>query len=103
MLMIRMSMSPSLSKSPNAQPRLLVRRGNAGPGSVDEFFKGLIAEIAKNRARRLVGILAELSFHFRVNVTGNHEEIGVTVVVEIDDAGAPANIARLHANTGRAA
>ena len=79
-----------------------MRRGNAGASSFDEFFKGLISEITKNGAGRLVRILAELSFDFRVNVTGNHEKIGMTIVIQIDYSGAPANKTGLNSNTSAA-
>jgi hypothetical protein len=73
-------------------------RGNAGAGRVDEFFKGLIAEVTKNGAWSLVRILAKLSFDFRVNVTGNHEEIRITIVIEIHHSGAPTDETGLYSN-----
>jgi hypothetical protein len=75
-------------------------RGNTGPGRVDEFFKGLIAEITKNGAWSLVRILAKLSFDFRVNVTGNHEEIRMTIVIEVHHSGAPTDETGLYSNMG---
>ena len=77
MLMMRMSMSPSLSKSPKAQPRLLWARSHARAGGFHQFFKGAIAEVAKHGPRRLVRILRQLCFDFRVNVPCNNEDIGV--------------------------
>jgi hypothetical protein len=77
-------------------------RGHAGAGRVDEFFKGLIAKITKNDAWSLVSILAKLSFDFRVNVTGNHEEIRMTIVVEVHHPGTPTDKTGLYSNMGAA-
>jgi hypothetical protein len=72
--------------------------GNARASHFDELLKSLIAEIAKNHARRLVGILRELTFNFGVNVTCNYKKVGVPIVIEIDDTGAPANVPGLDAD-----
>src|SRR5580704_6245103 len=46
---------------------------NTRAGSFDQFLEGVIAQIAKDRARRLVCILRQASFDFRVDVTCDHE------------------------------
>jgi len=73
-----------------------VSSGDARTGDFDQLFERLIAEITENGAWGFVGILRKLTFNFRVNVPRNHEEIGITVVVEVEHAGAPANVAGLH-------
>src|SRR5215472_1457606 len=61
-----------------------------------ELFKCLVAEVAENRARSLVGILRQLSFDFRVNVPGGHEQVWIAIVVEIDHPRSPTDVARIH-------
>ena len=63
-----------------------------GPASCPQFFKRAVAQVAEDRARGFVGILRQLALHFRVNVACNHEQIGIAIVIQIDDAGAPADV-----------
>ena len=95
------STSPSLSKSPKAHPRLQCAAATPGPGLLLKLLEGPVAEIAKDGARRLVRILRELALHLGVDVAGHHEKSGMAVVVEVDDPGAPADVARLHAEPRR--
>lgn len=50
-----------------------VRFSNTRASSFDQFLERVIAQIAKDRARRLVCILRETSFDFRVNVACDHK------------------------------
>ena len=97
-LTISTSTSPSLSKSPKAQPRLQCAAATPGPASSWSSSKTSIAEIAKDRARGLARILRQLALDVGVDVAGHHENIGRAVVVEIDHRGAPADVPRLDAD-----
>ncbi len=91
-------MSPSLSKSPNAQPRLRVRRRDAAARFLDQLLEAAVAQIAKHQPRRSERIGGQRSLHFRVHAAGHEEQVGKPVVVQIDDARAPADEPRLHAD-----
>ena len=99
MFMIRTSTSPSLSKSPNAQPRLECVAATP-PRFVDQLLESAVAKIAEHQARRAKRIRREGALHFRIDTAGHDEQVGQAVVVEIDHARAPADIARLDANAG---
>src|SRR4029077_4272006 len=79
-----------------------VRFGYGWARLLPQLLEGTIAQGPKDGARRLVCVLRQLALDFRVDVAGHHEDIGVTVVVEIDDAGSPADVARFHGNASRA-
>ena len=66
---------------------------DTGTSLLDEFFKDTLAEIPKNGAWCLIGVLRQGSFYLRVNVACNHEEVRETIVVKIDDASPPADVA----------
>jgi hypothetical protein len=77
-----------------------MRRGNPGAGSLDEFFKGLIAQIAENGAWSLVGVLPKLPLDLWVNVTGNHEQIRMTIVIQVNHSGTPTDKTGFNSNAG---
>ena len=96
-LTISMSISPSLSKSPK---RIHGCSGTPPrPGRLpDEFFKNAFAQIPKQSARGFIGILRQGSFHLRVNMAGNHEEVWKTIVVQINDACSPTDVSGFDPN-----
>jgi len=63
---------------------------------LDELFENPAAQIPKDNARCFEGVLCQGSFDLRVNVAGNHEDVWKTVVVEVDDADAPAHVTCFH-------
>ena len=85
-------------KVPERAPAATVRLGNSRPSRFDQLLESVIPQIAKNRARRLVCVLREGSFNFRVDVACDHKQIRVAVIVEINNSSAPADITRFHAN-----
>ena len=97
---IRMSKSPSLSKSPNAQPRLQCASMTPGP-ACSPILRTSVTQVAKQRPWTFVRKLWQLALDFGIHVAGNHENIGVPIVVEIDHAGAPTDIAGLDRQAAR--
>ncbi len=79
-------------------PPAAVRGCDSCSGLCRQFFKGAVPEIAKQNSRCLVGILREFSLNLRINAPGHDEHVGVAIVIEIDDAGAPARVTDLHGN-----
>src|SRR5450432_449264 len=74
-----------------------VCRRNAGAAFVDQFLESPAAEIAENQARRLERISGDAALHFGVDASGDHEQVGKSIVVEIDDARSPPNVPGLDA------
>ncbi len=72
-------MSPSLSKSPKAQPRLACGGLDAGAGLPDQLFEFALAQVAEDDARRAVGGLR----NFGIDAAGDQEKVGVAVVIEV--------------------
>src|SRR5579883_864428 len=79
-----------------------VRLGDARPGLLQQFFELAGAEIAKDHARRLVRDLGQLVLDFRIDHAGGVEQIGQAVVIQVHNAGAPADEPRLDAQPGAA-
>src|SRR5579883_1807772 len=92
--MMRISTSPSLSKSPNAQPRLeyISHRRTAHSG---QFFEGSVSQIAKDQARARIMLLL-----FGIDAACHPEDIRAAVVIQVRRAHAPADVPRFHAQTG---
>ena len=65
-----------------------------------QFFEGPIAEVPKYSARCLVRVLWQLALDLRVNVTRDHEQIGIAVVIEVDNSGSPTDVARFYPDAG---
>ena len=97
--MTRTSISPSLSKSPNAQPRLECVAAIPGPASSINSSNLAVAQIAEHQARRLERILRAASLDLRIDAAGHDKEVRIAVIIEIDDAGAPTDEPRLHAES----
>src|ERR1044071_10073278 len=66
-----------------------------------QLFKNPLAEVPKDRTRRLVWILWKSSFDRGINVSSRHEQIGVAVIVEIDHPCAPAHVTCFDPETRR--
>src|SRR5260370_430080 len=90
-------MSPSLSKSPKAQPRLMCGSATPGPASSINSSKRPLPRFAKHDARRLGRKRRQLRLQFRMHAACDQKQVGITVVVQIDDARPPTNKARFHA------
>jgi hypothetical protein len=73
-----------------------MRLGDAGPRQVAQFFEFAVSQIAKNHAGRFVGRVGRLLLHFGIDHAGGEEQVGKAVVVQVHDAGAPADVARFH-------
>src|ERR1700684_1472325 len=69
---------------------------NSSTCRVDQLLKMSIAEITKDYPRRVHRILGEFLRHLRENAPGHQEEIRLSVIVQVHDAGAPSHEARLH-------
>src|SRR5437588_9249394 len=78
-----------------------MRRRHSRARHLDQFFKSAVAKVAKHCARCLVGVLRELSFYFRIDVAGHHEQVWVTIVVEVGNSGSPTYVARFDADARR--
>src|SRR5205823_4142382 len=65
----------------------------------DEFFENAFAQVPKDDAWCLIGVLRQRSFHLRVNMACNHEEIWKTVIVEVHDASSPAYVSCFNPET----
>src|SRR5690348_7516306 len=63
----------------------------------DQLFKHALTQISKNCARRFVGVFGYLFFDLWIDVAGGHEQVGIAVVIEVDDSGAPADVASFDA------
>src|SRR5262249_10908181 len=77
-----------------------MRLEHTGPSWFTQFFESSVAQVPKQRPRRLVGILRQLAFDLRIYVAGNHEYVRIAVVVEIDDARSPADVAGFNRDPG---
>ena len=85
-------MSPSLSKSPKAHPRLQWRAVTPEP-AMDEISSNLpSAEVAEEQARHRHWNIRKLAFHFWINAACDHQDIRVTVIVEIAETSSPADV-----------
>ena len=98
--MTRISRSPSLSKSPNAQPRLQCAAEMPGPASSIKFLKVAVAEIAKDDARRLVRIVGKLLFDLRIHAAGDQKMSGQPSLSRSTMPAPQPDEARLHAEPG---
>src|SRR5438067_414407 len=92
---------PIVVETSQSTPPAAMRRRYSRARPLDQFFKSAVAKVANDRARCLVGVLRELSFYFRIDVAGHHEQVWVTIVVEVGNSGSPAYIARFDADARR--
>ena len=78
-----------------------VRFGNGrGRPRSQQFFELAVArDCGRSRWAFYRGV-RQLLLHFGIDHAGGEEEVGQAVVVEVHDAGAPADEARLHAEAG---
>ena len=56
-------------------------------------------KISEHRPWRFVRILRDLLLNLWVHVTGDHEQIRVSVIIEVNDTRAPAHVAGFHGNS----
>ena len=75
-----------------------VRRGDAGARFLDQLLEPAVAEVAEHQPRRLERIGRQRPLDFRDRRCRSPGTGREAVVVEIDDAGAPADVARLDAD-----
>ena len=64
---------------------------DAGSSLLDQLFEFAVAQVAVDYSRRLVLVARNHGFQFRVNVAGHQEQVGQSVVVQVDDAVTPAH------------
>ena len=90
-------MSPSLSKSPNAAPRLDFRSAMPGSGLRADIFEATVAEIAVDQSRIAVGFLgfSGSRVELRIDVTVHLKDVGETVVIQVGECHAPADVLRV--------
>src|SRR5262245_9189126 len=65
-------------------------------GLSDQFLEPGVTQVAEDHARSFERHRGELLLHLRINVTRHPEDVGVAVVVQVRDAGAPTDEAGLH-------
>src|SRR6267142_148374 len=73
--------------------------GYARPSFLDQLFKHAFAQVSKNGARRLIRVLRKLFLNSWIYVPRRHEQIRPAVIVQINDAGAPANEPRFNSQS----
>src|ERR1700761_6098713 len=76
-----------------------MRCGNSWTGLVNQLLKLSIAKIAENKPRRLQRIIRKLSLYFGINRASDDGQIGPAIVIEIGEAGAPADVPGFHPET----
>ena len=67
MFMTSTSTSPSLSKSPKAQPRLECDGGHAGARLLDQLLEPAVAEVAEDQPRRPERVGGQLPLHLGID------------------------------------
>src|ERR1700691_6179804 len=68
-----------------------VGSGNARSAFFNEFLKVTVPKIAKDNPRCLVRILRKRALNLRVHAARGHEQVGPSIIVEINDPSAPAS------------
>ena len=97
MFMTSTSTSPSLSMSPNAAPRLECGAVAPAPLCAVTSSNRARRRVAEDDARAAVRVLRQHALDLRIDVAGDVEHVRPAVVVEIGQAGAPLDVAVLHA------
>src|SRR5689334_22276663 len=77
-----------------------MRLGNSRARILQYFFESPSAQVAVNHIRSFVRFRRDGALHLGIHHAGREEEVGQTVVIEIDDARAPTDEARLHSQAG---
>ena len=93
--MIRMSTSPSLSKSPKAQPRKQCGAATPGPASSSNS-SNLPRPAPGTRRAASCRRSAAACFHLRINAAGNQKKVRPAVVIQVHKSRAPAHEPGLH-------
>ncbi len=75
-----------------------MRCGDTRPSFVDEFFEAAIAQVAEDDAGRFVVLVLGFFLDLVVHTAGHDEDVGQTIVIEVDDAGTPAGKASFYSN-----
>src|SRR5580765_7401564 len=65
-----------------------------------ESFKRAISQIAEYNPRALIRIVRKLSFYLGIDTPGNYKDVRKTIIVQVDDSGAPTNKPRFRTNSG---
>ena len=69
---------------------------------LSQLLELTVTQVAKQHARSLVRVLRQLALDFGVHVACYHENVGIAVVVEINDAGTPTDEPGLDCEQGGA-
>ena len=92
-------MSPSLSKSPKAQPRLQCAAPRRA-GLFDQLLEPAVAQIAEDHAAACcMGYAGSFAATSGKTLPVTDEQVGQSVVIQIHDARAPTDVARLDAES----
>ena len=75
-------------------------RVDRGTRLVSHTGKGAVAPVAEEYARAFVGKLRIDSLDLRIDIPCDPEDVGMTIVVEIDNAVAPTDIGALAGESG---
>ena len=71
---------------------------NSRPRFGAKLFERRISQITKNDVGRFIGKIGQLALNFRIDIPRYNENVGIPIVVEIDNARSPTDESRLHAN-----
>ena len=94
------SMSPSLSKSPNAAPREALGSEMPGPAWKEMSAKWPLCRLLiEQLALRIAGFGAQL-LDFGINVAVADEDVGPTVVIHVEKSATPAEKLGVRAESG---
>ena len=97
MLLITAEIRPLLHRSPTARPREDADVVMAAPADLRDVAEGPIAVVVKQDTWLFVVAAEMLAIHFRVDVPVHQEQIGPTVVIEIEEHRSPSEILRVQA------
>src|SRR5438270_13246358 len=70
--------------------------GDARAGFLDQLFESAIAQVPKHQAWSAKRVRGNFLFDFGIDTACGHEEIGESIIVQINDASAPSNVACLN-------
>ena len=91
-LLTRMSTSPSLSKSPKAQPRPRLAARDRRPGFRGHVLEAPVAQVPVEELRLPIGDVQLSTGQLRVDVAVGDEDIRPAVVVEVEEIDAEAEV-----------
>lgn len=74
---------------------------NGRTGLLTQFLEGAVPQVSEENARAFIGVTRKLPLHLRIYASGYDEDIGISIIVKVDDSRAPACITRLNVNPAR--